>query len=52
MTKGNNVKRKVKTVSLVLGSGGARGLLLGLSIPLVLSVILIINTDFHVKQST
>lgn len=26
MTKGNNVKRKVKTVSLVLGSGGARGL--------------------------
>ncbi len=26
MMKGNNVKRKVKTVSLVLGSGGARGL--------------------------
>ena len=26
MTKGNNMKREAKTVSLVLGSGGARGL--------------------------
>lgn len=26
MAKENNVKREVKTVSLVLGSGGARGL--------------------------